>query len=406
AWRFKGDLAAAEDAYAQAARLSFEAGSPFLGALATDMRMLVANARGQLHLSASLSRQIIALAESRGEAARSLAGNGWSNLGWRLYEWNDLNGAEDAFRKSLALGEQWGDIEDQVNSHLWLTLVYQARNKPEEALASLQRADNLLREVEQIGQTFPWLPPLVTITSARLALMQGRLADAEHWMATTPKEASQNVAIRVMDDLARARVLLAIGNVAEAQALLDDLLARVIASDETAYEIEARMLLARTWQAAGDNERAMNALGQAIARAMPEGYIRLFLDEGAPMIALLRQLRGQRSIRGDVAGYCTKLLVMAGAEAYPASAERGAHPELPEPLSERELEVLGLLAEGYSNQEIASHLVVALSTVKTHVHHLYAKLQVPDRLRAVTRARGLGLLDQDGQAAARRGRQP
>jgi LuxR family maltose regulon positive regulatory protein len=74
------------------------------------------------------------------------------------------------------------------------------------------------------------------------------------------------------------------------------------------------------------------------------------------------------------------------------------------------MEVLGLLAEGYSNQDIADHLVVALSTVKTHVHHLYAKLQTPDRLRAVTRARALGLLDDDrrvdGRAAARLGRLP
>jgi LuxR family maltose regulon positive regulatory protein len=83
---------------------------------------------------------------------------------------------------------------------------------------------------------------------------------------------------------------------------------------------------------------------------------------------------------------------------------------LAEPLSAREMEVLGLLAEGYSNQDIADHLVVALSTVKTHVHHLYAKLQTPDRLRAVTRARALGLLDDDrrvdGRAAARLGRLP
>jgi LuxR family maltose regulon positive regulatory protein len=92
------------------------------------------------------------------------------------------------------------------------------------------------------------------------------------------------------------------------------------------------------------------------------------------------------------------MLVMAGAENYPAAQPgqrnqpRETHPELLEPPSAREMEVLRLLAEGYSNQEIASELVVALSTVKTHVHHLYAKLQAPDRLRAVTRARRLGLL--------------
>ncbi len=224
AWRHKGDLAAADDAYSEAARLSTAAGSPFMAALATDMRTLLANARGQLHLSANLSRQIIALAESRGEAARSMAGSAWSNLGWQLYEWNDLVGAEEAFLKALALGEQWNDTDDQVNSRLWLTFVYQAQGKPEEARASLQRADGQLRAVEQEGQSFPWMPPLIAATSARLALMQGDLADAERWMTTIRREYSQNVTTRPLEELTSARVLLALGRIAEAQSLLDALL--------------------------------------------------------------------------------------------------------------------------------------------------------------------------------------
>lgn len=411
AWRHKGDLAAADAAYSEAARLSTAAGSPFMAALATDMRTLLANARGQLHLSANLSRQIIALAESRGEAARSMAGSAWNNLGWQFYEWNDLAGAEEAFLKALALGEQWNDTDDQVNAHLWLTFVYQAQGRPEEARASLQRADGQLRAAEQEGQSFPWLPPLVAATSARLALMRGDLADAERWMTTIRGEYSQNVAVRPMVELTRARVLLAEDDVAEVRPLLDGLLLAAAASGEMAYAIEAHMLQALAWQRLGEMTNALNSLEQAIMQGMPEGYLRLFLDEGAPMIALLRQLREQRAARTDVAGYCTKLLVLAGAETYathPTSppSQAQTHPELPEPLSAREVEVLGLLAEGYSNQEMADHLVVALSTIKTHVHHLYAKLQTPDRLRAVTRARALGLLDDYGRMAARQGRLP
>lgn len=415
AWRHKGDLAAADDAYSEAARLSTAAGSPFMAALATDMRTLVANARGQLHLSADLSRQIIALAESRGEAARAMAGSAWNNLGWQLYEWNDLAGAEEAFLKALALGEQWNDTDDQVNARLWLTFVYQAQGKPEEARASLQRADGQLRAAEREGQSFPWLPPLIAATSARLALMHGELADAERWMTTIRSEYSQNVATRPLEELTGARVSLALGNIAEAQSLLDGLLPKVVVSGEMAYEIEAHMLQALAWQKLGEVANALGSLEQAIQQGMPEGYLRLFLNEGAPMIALLRQLRDQRATRTDVTGYCTKLLVLAGAEvyeAYPTSPssprEAPTHPDLPEPLSAREMEVLGLLAEGCSNQDIADHLVVALSTVKTHVHHLYAKLRTPDRLRAVTRARVLGLLndDGDGRMATRQGRLP
>lgn len=404
AWRLKGNLSAADDAYAEAARLSSMAGSPFLAALALDMRTIVAGARGRLRLAANLSRQIIAMADSHGEPARSLAGNAWASLGLRLYEWNDLAGAEDAYRKALALGEQWGDIEDQVDGHLWLTLLYQARGEPEQAQASLQRARDLLVTVEQEGQSYPWLPPLVAAVSARIAVAQGRLTEAESWMTTLQSAYGANATVRPVGELACARVLLALGNLVESQRLLDTMLPKIIASNETAYEIEARMLQALVNQASGKTSQAINALGQAITQAMPEGYIRLFLDAGASMITLLKQLRDHPSTRAEVAGYCTKLLVMAGAEAYPAPEAKGAHPDLPEPLSAREMEVLGLLAEGYSNQEIASHLVVALSTVKTHVHHLYAKLQAPDRLRAVTRARTLGLLEADEQVVARQRR--
>ena len=414
AQRLKGDLLAADAAYAQAARLSNMAGSPFLAALAIDMRTLVAMAQGQLHLVASLSRQIISMAESQGEGARSLAGNAWATLGWRLYEWNDLDSAEEAYHKALALGEQWGDIEDQVNGRLWLSMVYQARGEPEEARASLQHASRLLETVEQEGQSFPWLPPLVGATSVRIAIAQGNVAEAERLMADLHRDHGANVAIRPLVELTNARVSLAQGAAADARTQLDTLLPNIIASGQTAYEIDMRMLLALAWQQQGETTRALESLARAIIQAMPEGYIRLFLDEGAPMLALLRRLREEPDVRADVAGYCTKLLVMAGVESmdeYPAANQRrGTHPELMEPLSAREMEVLSLLAEGYSNQEIAGELVVALSTVKTHVHHLYAKLQAPDRLRAVTRARKLGLLegmdaqeDARKQAALRRG---
>ena len=396
AQRHRGDLVAADAAYAEAVRLSNAAGSPFMAALAIDMRTLVAMAQGQLHLVANLSRQIIAMAESQGEGARSLAGNAWANLGWRLYEWNDLDGAEEAYHKALTLGEQWGDSEDQVNGHLWLSLVYQARGNPDEANASLQRAYRLLEAAEQEGQSFPWLPPLVGATAVRLAIAQGNLPEAERLIAELRRDHSANVAIRPLVELTSVRILLARNDTVEARAQLDTLLPTAIASGQTAYEIDMRMLLALAWQQQGETTQALESLAQAITQAMSEGYIRLFLDEGAPLQALLRRLREKPGVRADLAGYCTKLLVMAGAEDYPTprrNQPRGTHTELLEPLSARELEVLSLLAEGYSNQEIAAELVVALSTVKTHVHHLYAKLQAPDRLRAVTRARRLGLLD-------------
>ena len=266
AWRLKGDLEAADAAYAEAMRHSSAAGSPFMAALAIDMRTLVANARGQLNLSANLSRQIIAMAESRGEAARSLASNAWVNLGWRLYEWNDLDGAEQAFRKALLLAEQWGDTEVQVEGQLWLTLVFQARGQEEAARASLQQARDLLETVEQEGQSFPWVPPMVIATSARLAVTQGRLAEADRWMAELRDKHMSNATIRPMVELICARVLLAHGNVAEAQTLLEGLLPDISASGQMAYEIEMRMLLALAVTATGRDRPGAGIAGAAQSR--------------------------------------------------------------------------------------------------------------------------------------------
>src|SRR6185437_14081173 len=165
---------------------------------------------------------------------------------------------------------------------------------------------------------------------------QGRLAEADRWMSVLRDRHASNATIRPMVELICARVWLAHGNVAEAQTLLEGLLPDISASGQMAYEIEMRMLLALASQQQGETPQALESLGQAIALAMPEGYIRLFLDEGAPLIALLKRLRDQRTANAEVAGYCTKLLVMAGAETYPNLAEtpvRPAPPELLEPLS-------------------------------------------------------------------------
>ncbi|MBX5493272.1 MAG: response regulator transcription factor [Chloroflexi bacterium] len=125
---------------------------------------------------------------------------------------------------------------------------------------------------------------------------------------------------------------------------------------------------------------------------MSEGYVRVFVDEGAPMRALLARLR-EKLPKGSVLRRYVDTLLAAFDRTGAVPPLAVGRPRLIEPLSAREREVLLLLARGRSNQEIARELVVAVSTVKTHVHNLYAKLQAADRLEAVMRARELGLLD-------------
>jgi LuxR family maltose regulon positive regulatory protein len=159
--------------------------------------------------------------------------------------------------------------------------------------------------------------------------------------------------------------------------------------------IEILSLQALALQARGDLTAALAALTSALALAAPEGYIRLFVDEGAPMAALLREAHA----RGIIPVYVAQLLA-----AFSRTEGRGLRTEsihsvlspqssaLVEPLSERELEVLRLIADGHSNQSIADRLIIAVGTVKKHINNIYGKLDVQSRTQALARARALHLL--------------
>jgi LuxR family maltose regulon positive regulatory protein len=169
-------------------------------------------------------------------------------------------------------------------------------------------------------------------------------------------------------------------------------------------------LQALAYEALGDSARAMARLEEALALAEPEGYVRIFVDEGAPMAALLRQAAAQ----GLAPTYLNKLLAAfpiaeqpsgGGTEAIlPEESKREQKvtsswlpsntlaPTLIEPLSDRELEVLHLVAAGRSNQEIARHLIISVGTVKKHLNNIFGKLNVSSRTQAVALARELNLL--------------
>ena len=156
------------------------------------------------------------------------------------------------------------------------------------------------------------------------------------------------------------------------------------------------MLQALALQARGDTSLAIDALERALSLAEPGGFVRVFVDEGEPMAALLRQA----ATRGIAPSYVGELLRAFGAEVQEGREAEGRSPQHPstsaplliEPLSERELEVLRLIAAGLSNREIADRLIIAISTVKTHVNNIYRKLDVSKRTQAVARARELNML--------------
>jgi LuxR family maltose regulon positive regulatory protein len=237
---------------------------------------------------------------------------------------------------------------------------------------------------------------------ARLLLAQGDLAGAARWAAEKGLGAGDEPHYpSEPEHLLLARVLLAQDRPGSALELLDRLYASAVAQDRIGSVIEAGALRTLALAASGQEADAVSALAGLLTLAGPRGYVRVFADEGPPMAALLGQLiAGQRTGRGErriPIGYLARLnRAFDTASATSASdARRGSAPAAPgivEPLTNRELEVLQMLAEGQSNQAIAAQLVITLDTVKKHVSHLLGKLGAANRTEAVARARELGLI--------------
>ncbi len=189
----------------------------------------------------------------------------------------------------------------------------------------------------------------------------------------------------------------------QALSLLEPLQVSAEQQERWSHVIEMKILQALAHHMRHEDQQAFTILAQAMHLAVPEGYIRTFVDEGPQMRVLLSRLREQERKKGPTP-YLDALLAAFSPEGMPHKPSlrglgqpRGRVLEQPlvEPLSERELEVLHLIARGDSNQEIAEMLVIALDTVKRHVTHIFEKLGVNNRVQAVARARALGLLSDE-----------
>jgi LuxR family maltose regulon positive regulatory protein len=201
---------------------------------------------------------------------------------------------------------------------------------------------------------------------------------------------------RESERVSLARLLIAQGDYDEALQLLDRLREAAQATDRRSNVLEILSLQALALRAKDEKTPATNIMGQALALAEPEGYVRTFVDEGPAMAVLLSETleARQRGRRQDPANkvpahYFRKLVAVLERDAADAVLPAAG---LPEPLSERELEVLQLVAVGKSNRQIASELFVSVGTVKTHINNVYRKLEAHSRTQAVARARELNLI--------------
>jgi LuxR family maltose regulon positive regulatory protein len=400
AYRLQEQLRQASAAYSESSRLSFASGNLFFATMALGHDVVVLIPQGKLRQAADLCRQVIHLAETRGGTTSSLAAEAYSYLGLLLYEWNDLAEARLAFDKAIALGEQWDNIDDQLHGHVWRAMLYQAQGQSASAWEEVRLAESLIQQ----DQPFPWQPLLVSGMAARLALRQGRSAEALRWSQQHDFKREnfpfqEFTVYAQFNNLTFIRLLMGQEDYDEAERLIEQLLRMPDMEEKQGSVLELLVLLALTQLARDRSAQALKTLSQAIDPGMPENYTRIFIDEGTPMRSLLARL-AEREPRGSARRRYLDGLLVAFEQHSGTSRLQFVEEAIIEPLSEREREVLHLLSQGLSNRDIARRLVVALSTVKTHMHHLFAKLQVTDRLQAVSRARELGLLEQQDHQKA------
>jgi len=239
----------------------------------------------------------------------------------------------------------------------------------------------LLAEAGQSARQHNFVDRLPEVAAAQVLLLlrQGSLSAAAHLAQAHELPLSQ------------ARVHLAQGDPSAALAVLSSWRQQVEARGWQDERLKVLVLQAVALEARGEQDQALHLLVDALSLAAPGGFIRTFVDEGLPMAHLL----SQATTRGVMPDYLGKLLAVCKAEAQQREATSSLSPpaqSLIEPLSARELEVLHLMAQGLSNQEMSQRLFLALSTVKGHNRNIFGKLQVQRRTEAVARARALGLL--------------
>jgi LuxR family transcriptional regulator, maltose regulon positive regulatory protein len=365
-----GDLDAAHHWYAEGMASLGKAGyyaDQIAGAITlADLRI----AQGRLHDAMGTYEQ--GLRRAREHTPPILRGVADMHVGISelLLERNDLAGA----RRHLATSRQLGEhAEFPQNAYRWRVVLARIG----QADGDLAGAFELLDEAEHVYNTdfSPEVRPVPAVR-ARVYLAQGRVADAMRWAAGRQLSVDDELTyVREYEHITLARALAAQHDRGTAR-LLARLLEAARAGQRIGSVIEILVLQALDHQARNSQSAALAILGEALTLAEPEEYVRLFLDEGPPMVALLR---------GTAHGYARRLLAAAGAPSAPSQSG------LVEPLSERELDVLRLLRSELDGPEIARELTVSLNTLRTHTKHIYTKLGVTSRRAAVRRAEELDL---------------
>ncbi len=351
-------------------------------------------AQGRLHEAMTTYERALQWATAPGTPVLRGAADTYVGMSNLHYEHNDLKTATQHLLTGRALGELAGLPQNPYRWCLAMARIREAQGDLDEALDLLDKAERLYN-----SNFSPNVRPIAT-RKIRVWVAQDRLGEAVGWAREQGLSVENELSyLHEFDHITLARVLLTCyqsdrtdRSIQEAMGLLERLLRAAEEGGRMGSVIEILVLQAIAYHAQGDLPAAFMSLQHALALAEPEGYVRMFLDEGPSMLQLLREA----SARNIMPDYIGKLLTAFEAE----KQNREDTPDLPpaspaqtliEPLSERELEVLRLLRSELSGPEIAQQLIVSINTFRTHTKNIFSKLGVNDRRAAIRRAEELDL---------------
>ncbi|MEM7344337.1 MAG: LuxR C-terminal-related transcriptional regulator [Chloroflexota bacterium] len=349
-------------------------------------------AQGRLHEAKNIYKRALQLAETQGDAILQGVADLYLGLSELAHLQGDRGTAKQHLQQSLTLGEQ-------VALPHWPYRLAVAEAQIKWSEGDIDETLKLLDKAEQLYFSIP-APNIrpVGALRARLWVAEDKLNEAVVWARENSLSSEDDLTyVREFEHLTFARILIAQhrnapteNSIHQAETLLDRLLTAAEDADRTGSVIEILMLQALAHDAQGNRPAALESLEQALILAEPEGYIQRFVDEGQPMADLLSKAAAAEIMPA----YINKLRATFE-KSVPiidsSSLSSNAQP-LIEPLTPREQEVLRLIAAGRTNPEIATELIIAVTTVKTHVKNIYGKLQVTKRFEAIAQAKALNLL--------------